>query len=165
MFRKLGPDTGYDCIDNYAPAAQLADFMNALALTDELPKTILYSLNPADNEAIDTIMGCFQNSEAIGKIQHGSAWWFNDNKTGMTEQMVSLANLGMLSNFVGMLTDSRSFLSYTRHEYFRRILCNLLGTWVENGEYPADYAALEQIVKGISFNNAVRYFGFDLPTA
>ena len=105
---------------------QLADFLNALSTTNELPKTILYSLNPADNEIIGTIMGCFQDSEAVGKIQHGSAWWFNDNKSGMINQMVSLGNLGLLGNFVGMLTDSRSFLSYTRHEYFRRILCELV---------------------------------------
>ena len=107
-------------------------------------------------------MGCFQNSDAIGKIQQGSAWWFNDHKTGMIEQMTSLASLGLLGNFIGMLTDSRSFLSYTRHEYFRRILCELIGGWVENGEYPADYKALEKIVKGISYNNAVRYFNFNL---
>ena len=111
---------------------------------------------------IGTILGCFQGTEAAGKIQQGSAWWFNDHKTGMIAQMTSLANLGLLSNFVGMLTDSRSFLSYTRHEYFRRILCELIGGWVENGEYPADYKVLEQIVKGISYNNAVKYFGFDI---
>lgn len=163
-YAQLGPDTGYDCINNYAPSAQMADFLNALITTDELPKTILYSLNPNDNASIGTILGCFQDSTAIGKIQQGSAWWFNDHKTGMTEQMISLANLGLLSNFVGMLTDSRSFLSYTRHEYFRRIMCELIGGWVENGEYPADYKALEKIVKGISYNNAVRYFGFDLET-
>ena len=160
MFRKLGPDTGYDCINNYAPAGQLADFLNNLISTDELPKTILYSLNPNDNAVIGTIIGCFQDSSAAGKIQHGSAWWFNDHKAGMTEQMTSLANLGVLSNFVGMLTDSRSFLSYTRHEYFRRILCELIGGWVENGEYPYDERALERIVKGICYENAVSYFGF-----
>lgn len=162
MFSKLGPDTGFDCISNYTPADQLADFLNALVSTDELPKTILYSLNPVDNAAIGTIIGCFQDSSAVGKIQQGSAWWFNDHKTGMIDQMTSLASLGTLSNFVGMLTDSRSFLSYTRHEYFRRILCNLIGGWVENGEYPDDEKALEKIIKGISYNNAVRYFGFDL---
>ena len=162
MFAKLGPDTGYDCINNYAPSAQTADFLNALNEMDAMPKTILYSLNPNDNAAIGSILGCFQDSAAIGKIQQGSAWWFNDHKAGMTEQMVSLANLGLLANFVGMLTDSRSFLSYTRHEYFRRILCELIGGWVENGEYPADYKALEKIIKGISYNNAVRYFGFQL---
>ncbi len=161
-YEQLGPDTGYDCINNYAPSSEMADFLNALNETDELPKTILYSLNPNDNASIGTILGCFQDSSAIGKLQQGSAWWFNDHKTGMTEQMISLANLGLLSNFVGMLTDSRSFLSYTRHEYFRRIMCELIGGWVENGEYPADYKVLEKIVKGISYNNAVRYFGFDL---
>lgn len=163
-YNQLGPDTGFDCINNYAPSAQMADFLNALSSTDELPKTILYSLNPNDNESIGTILGCFQGPETAGKIQQGSAWWFNDHKVGMTNQMISLANLGLLSNFVGMLTDSRSFLSYTRHEYFRRILCELIGGWVENGEYPDDYKALEKIVKGISFNNAVNYFGFDLKT-
>ena len=162
IFAKLGPDAGIDNINNYAPSAELADYLNALAVTDELPKTIVYSLNPIDNAAIGTTIGCFQSSEAIGKIQQGSAWWFNDHKTGMTDQMISLANLGLLGNFVGMLTDSRSFLSYTRHEYFRRIMCDLIGKWVENGEYPADYKTLEKIVKGISYNNAVRYFGFDL---
>lgn len=163
-YNQLGPDTGFDCINNYAPSAQMADFLNALSSTDELPKTILYSLNPNDNESIGTILGCFQGPETVGKIQQGSAWWFNDHKVGMMNQMISLANLGLLSNFVGMLTDSRSFLSYTRHEYFRRILCELIGGWVENGEYPDDYKALEKIVKGISFNNAVNYFGFDLKT-
>ncbi len=162
IFNKLGPDAGIDSISNYTPSAELADYLNALAATDELPKTIIYSLNPIDNAAIGTTIGCFQSSEAVGKIQQGSAWWFNDHKTGMTEQMTSLASLGLLGNFVGMLTDSRSFLSYTRHEYFRRIMCELIGGWVENGEYPADYKTLEKIVKGISYNNAVRYFGFDL---
>lgn len=162
MYDRLGPDTGYDCINNYAPSAQLADFLNALISQDALPRTILYSLNPNDNQAIGTILGCFQDSSAVGKIQQGSAWWFNDHKTGMQDQIISLANLGNLSGFVGMLTDSRSFLSYTRHEYFRRILCNLLGTWVENGEFPQDYEILGEIVKNISYYNAVNYFGFDL---
>ncbi len=161
-FNQLGPDTGFDCIDNYAPSASMADFLNALNATDELPKTVLYSLNPNDNASIGTIIGCFQSPSAIGKIQQGSAWWFNDHKLGMTEQMTTLANLGVLGNFIGMLTDSRSFLSYTRHEYFRRILCDILGNWVENGEYPADMKALKEIVEGISYNNAVRYFGFHL---
>lgn len=163
-FDQLGPDTGYDCINNYAPSAELADYLNALIKTDELPKTIIYSLNPNDNQAIGTILGCFQDSTAVAKIQQGSAWWFNDHKTGMQDQMISLANLGNLSGFVGMLTDSRSFLSYTRHDYFRRILCDLIGNWVENGEYPADYETLEEIVKGICYNNAVKYFGFNLET-
>ena len=161
-FNQLGPDTGFDCIDNYSPSASMADFLNALNATDELPKTVLYSLNPNDNASIGTIIGCFQSPSAIGKIQQGSAWWFNDHKLGMTEQMTTLANLGVLGNFIGMLTDSRSFLSYTRHEYFRRILCDILGNWVENGEYPADMKALKEIVEGISYNNAVRYFGFNL---
>ena len=162
LFKQVGPDAGVDCIGTTAPASELADFLCALDITNELPKTVLYSLNPIDNAAIGSIIGCFQNEAAVGKIQHGSAWWFNDNKTGMIDQMVSLANLGLLGNFVGMLTDSRSFLSYTRHEYFRRILCELIGGWVENGEYPADWKTLEKIIKGISYNNAVRYFGFDL---
>ena len=162
MYAKVGPDTGYDCINNYAPSGQIADYLNALDQEGNLPKTIIYSLNPNDDEAIGTIIGCFQNSDAVGKIQQGSAWWFNDHKTGMTKQMTSLANLGLLGNFIGMLTDSRSFLSYPRHEYFRRILCELIGNWVENGEYPMDRKMLEKIVKGISYNNAVRYFGFEL---
>ena len=162
MFEKLGPDTGFDCINNYTPSAQMTDFLNALVSTDELPKTIIYSLNPNDNQAIGTIIGCFQDSTAIAKIQQGSAWWFNDHKTGMRDQMLSLASLGNLSGFVGMLTDSRSFLSYTRHEYFRRILCELIGGIVENGEFPADMDTLSEIVKDISYNNAVRYFGFNL---
>lgn len=162
MYDKLGPDTGYDCINNYAPSAQMADFFNALISTDSLPKTIIYSLNPNDNEAIGTILGCFQDASTAGKIQQGSAWWFNDHKTGMRDQMLSLANLGNLSGFVGMLTDSRSFLSYTRHEYFRRIMCDLIGELVENGEFPADMDILSEIVKDISYYNAVRYFGFSL---
>ena len=159
-FKQLGPDTGYDCINNYAPSAQMADFLNALNATDQMPKTIIYSLNPNDDAAIGTIIGCFQDATVPGKIQQGSAWWFNDHKVGMINQMTSLANLGILSNFIGMLTDSRSFLSYTRHEYFRRLLCNLIGTWVEEGEYPKDMKALEKMIRGISYNNAVRYFGF-----
>ncbi len=162
MYQQLGADTGYDCINNYAPSAQMADFLNALSATNEIPKTILYSLNPNDNASIGSILGCFQSAGTAGRIQQGSAWWFNDHKIGMTEQMTSLANLGCLGNFIGMLTDSRSFLSYTRHEYFRRILCDLIGGWVENGEYPADRKALKKIVEGISYNNAVAYFGFRL---
>jgi glucuronate isomerase len=162
MYEKLGPDTGYDCINNYAPSSQMADFLNALNSTGELPRTILYSLNPNDNQSIGTILGCFQDSTAVAKIQQGSAWWFNDHKVGMQDQMISLANLGNLSGFVGMLTDSRSFLSYTRHEYFRRILCNLIGNWVENGEFPQDYDILGEIVTNISYNNAKNYFNFPL---
>lgn len=162
IFGILGPDAGIDSIDSVAPIGELAQFLNALETDGGLPKTIIYSLNPTDNAAIGTVIGCFQDSSAVGKIQQGSAWWFNDHKTGMTDQMISLGNLGLLGNFVGMLTDSRSFLSYTRHEYFRRIMCNLVGNLVENGEYPNDEKLLENIVKGISYNNAVRYFGFDV---
>ena len=164
MYKALGPDTGYDCIADQASAAQIADFLNALNITGELPKTVLYSLNPNDNAANGTIIGCFQNEDAIGKLQFGAAWWFNDHRLGMTDQLTSLANLGLLGNFVGMLTDSRSFLSYTRHEYFRRILCRLIGEWVEGGELPDNYEYLGGIVKDISYNNAVRYFDFDLKT-
>ena len=162
MFAKLGPDTGYDCISNYAPAGQLADFLNSIQETSGLPKTILYSLNPADNIVIDTVMGCFQEAPVAGKLQNGSAWWFNDSELGMRDQLTTLANEGVLGNFVGMLTDSRSFLSYPRHEYFRRVLCGLLGEWVEQGKYPDDEALLGRLVRDISYNNAVRYFGFDL---
>ncbi len=162
MYQQLGADTGFDCINNYAPSAQMADFLNALSATNEIPRTIIYSLNPNDDASIGTIIGCFQDTSAAGKIQHGSAWWFNDHKVGMTNQMTSLANLGCLGNFIGMLTDSRSFLSYTRHEYFRRIMCELIGGWVENGEYPDDKKALESIIKGICYDNAVKYFKFDL---
>jgi glucuronate isomerase len=162
MYDKIGPDTGFDAINNFAPSSETANFLNALNSMDALPKTILYSLNPNDNAVIDAIIGCFQREGTIGKMQHGSAWWFNDHKTGMTEQITFLANHGLLGNFVGMLTDSRSFLSYTRHEYFRRILCDIIGTWVENGEYPADMAALKKLIERISYNNALRYFGFKL---
>ncbi|MCM1187077.1 MAG: glucuronate isomerase [Lachnoclostridium sp.] len=162
MYQKLGPDTGYDCIDNHAPSSQMANYLDALNQTDELPRTIIYSLNPNDNQAIGTILGCFQDSTAVAKVQQGSAWWFNDHKTGMEDQMISLANLGNLSGFIGMLTDSRSFLSYTRHEYFRRILCNLIGNWVESGQFPEDYDTLGEIVTNISYDNAKRYFKFPL---
>lgn len=161
MFQKLGPDTGYDCINNYAPSSEMADFLNALHQTGQLPRTVLYSLNPNDNASIGTILGCFQDSSAISKIQHGSAWWFNDHKTGMTDQLTSLANLGLLAGSIGMLTDSRSFLSYPRHEYFRRILCGLLGSWVENGEYPYDEKRLGQMAENISYYNAIHYFKFN----
>lgn len=160
LYRSYGPDAGVDCIDNHTPSAQLADLLNALDCEDALPKTILYSLNPIDNAAIGSIIGCFQNSECRAKIQQGSAWWFNDNKQGMIDQMTSLANLGVLGNFIGMLTDSRSFISYPRHEYFRRILCNLIGGWVENGEYPDDEKRLGALVQDICYNNTKKYFEF-----
>lgn len=162
IFDRFGPDMGHDCINNFAPSAQIADFLNALNSTEQLPKTIIFSLNPNDNAIIGTILGCFQSASALSKIQQGSAWWFNDHKVGMIDQLTSLANLGILSNFVGMLTDSRSFLSYARHEYFRRILCNLIGTWVEDGEYPYDIKILSRIIEDISYDNAVRYFKFDI---
>ena len=162
IFAALGPDAGIDSIASAAPTDELAGFLDALDKTGELPKTVIYSLNPGDNAAIGTIIGCFQSDEAVGKIQQGSAWWFNDHKPGMIEQMTSLASLGLLGNFIGMLTDSRSFLSYTRHEYFRRNLCQLIGGWVENGEYPDDEARLGALVQDICYRNAVRYFGFDL---
>ena len=142
-------------------AVELAAFLGALDDTGELPKTILYSLNPNDNAALVTVMGAFQTGEAVSKLQHGSAWWFNDHKAGMIEQLTTLAADGYLAGFVGMLTDSRSFLSYVRHEYFRRILCELIGSWVENGEYPNDEKALRAIVEGICCGNAQRYFRLD----
>ena len=158
IFKAQGPDTGVDAIAQNTCGGNVSALMSALDEVGSLPKTILYSLNPADNAQLGTLIGCFQDSTIPGKIQHGSGWWFNDNKTGMIDQMTSLANLGLLGNFVGMLTDSRSFLSYARHDYFRRILCNLVGNWVENGEYPNSEASLKKIIEGISYRNAVRYF-------
>ncbi len=158
-YASLGPDTGFDCMAVTDSCKNLYDLMDALEREGGVPRTILYSLNPKDDEWIDTLIGAFQSSEIPGKIQHGSAWWFNDNKVGMQNQMTSLANLGVLGNFVGMLTDSRSLLSYARHEYFRRILCNLIGTWVKNGEYPEDYTVLGGLIQDICANNAKRYFG------
>ena len=157
-YEALGADTGFDCIGPDSGSRKLAKLLDRLNRTSNLPKTIIYSLDPSDNQFIDTLIGAFQGTEAEGKIQHGSAWWFNDNKQGMRDQLTSLANLSLLGNFVGMLTDSRSFLSYTRHEYFRRILCSLIGEWVENGEYPADLDTLGELVRGICYNNAKKYF-------
>ncbi len=157
-FLTLGADTGFDTIAGGGDGLGLAKFLDALAVDNLLPKTIIYSLDPKDNELIDTIIGAFQEPDLPGKIQHGSAWWFSDTKSGMENQLKSLANLSILGNFVGMLTDSRSFLSYTRHEYFRRILCNFIGKLVDNGEYPEDYNALGKIISGISYENAKRYF-------
>jgi len=162
MFEKLGPDTGFDSVGDWSYGEGLSLLLDSLDKNNKLPKTILYCLNPKDNYVLGTMLGCFQSSEVAGKIQFGSGWWFNDHIDGMTKQMIDLANLGLLSRFVGMLTDSRSFLSYTRHEYFRRILCNLIGTWVENGEYPNDLDVLGQIVEDICFNNAKNYFGIEL---
>lgn len=160
MYKMLGPDTGYDSIAETNLGENLAKLMDALEMENSLPKTILYSLNPKDNYVLATLMGCFQGSEARGKIQLGSGWWFNDQKDGMEEQLKALGNLGVLGSFVGMLTDSRSFVSYTRHDYFRRILCNLIGDWVEKGLYPNDKAMLEKIIRGISYENAKDYFNF-----
>lgn len=162
VYQSAGANAGIDCINEKGFTAEVADFLNALCRTGELPKTILYSLNPTDNAVIGTLLGCFQGDGIRGKIQQGSAWWFNDHKPGMTEQITSLASLGLLGNFVGMLTDSRSFVSYPRHEYFRRILCDYIGKLVENGEYPQDYELLGELVRDISYYNAVTYFGFDL---
>ena len=161
MFKTLGPDTGFDCIGPNNGSKAISSILNYLYEENSLPKTILYSLDSCDNTFLDTIIGAFQGTEIAGKIQHGSAWWFNDNKQGMKDQMISLANLSLLGNFVGMLTDSRSFLSYTRHEYFRRILCELIGKWVENGEYPNDENTLKELVCGICYNNAKKYFGLE----
>ena len=158
MFKQLGPDTGYDAVNDDRIARRLADFMGALQSEGALPKTILYSLNPNDLEVLGTIMGCFQDGSMPGKIQCGSAWWFNDHIEGMRRQLVSLGNLGLLSRFVGMLTDSRSFLSFPRHEYFRRILCALIGGWIENGEIPPDFDTFGNMVQDISYRNARDYF-------
>lgn len=160
MYERLGADTGFDSINDFNIAEKLAYILDSLEKDDLLPKTILYTLNPKDNYVIGTMIGNFQKSPVQSKIQFGSGWWFNDNRDGMESQMKALANLGMLGKFIGMLTDSRSFVSYTRHEYFRRILCSMLGEWVENGEYPEDYDALKEITEGICYKNAKNYFCF-----
>ncbi len=158
MFERIGRDTGYDAMTDEPIAVKLAGFMNVLQSENLLPKTILYSLNPNDLEVLGTVMGCFQEGSTPGKIQMGSAWWFNDHMDGMRRQMVSLGNLGLLSRFVGMLTDSRSFLSFPRHEYFRRILCALMGGWMEAGEIPPDFETFGAMVQDISYRNARDYF-------
>lgn len=160
MFNKLGPDTGFDALNDTEIAVPLSRLLDSLNVEGALPKTIIYSLNPTDNSTIGTLIGCFQGDGIKGKIQFGSAWWFNDHKTGMEDQIKTLANLGLLSAFVGMLTDSRSFLSYTRHEYFRRILCNVISEWVDNGEFPNDMDTLGKIISDISYTNAEQYFDF-----
>jgi len=157
-FARMGPNTGYDASGDWQLSENLSRLLNRIE-GEGLPKTILYSLNPKDYYPLATIMGGFQDKGVEGKMQLGSSWWFCDHRDGMEEQMRVLANVGLLSAFVGMLTDSRSFLSYPRHEYFRRIMCNLIGKWVENGEYPADTKRLEKIVRDISFGNAKKYFG------
>ena len=160
MFEKLGADTGFDSVNDFEIAQGISKLLNALEMKDRLPKTILYTLNPKDNYVLGTMLGNFQKAPTPGKIQFGSGWWFNDNRDGMEEQLKALANLGLLSRFVGMLTDSRSFVSYPRHEYFRRIFCNLIGRWVEDGEYPDDSEMLKEIVEGVCYKNAKEYFKF-----
>jgi glucuronate isomerase len=159
--RGLGPDTGYDSIGDFELARSLARFLDTLDKENRLAKTILYGINPRDNELIASMIGNFQDGSSRGKMQFGAAWWFNDQKDGMERQISALSNMGLLSCFVGMLTDSRSFLSYPRHEYFRRLLCNLLGTDVENGEMPDDRELIGNMVKDICFRNAVQYFGIE----
>ena len=158
MFNLLGRDVGYDSIADQNYAFELSSLLDAMDQTNQLPKTILYCINPRDNEMLGTMIGNFQGGGIAGKIQFGSGWWFNDQKDGMQRQIEQLSQLGLLSQFVGMLTDSRSFLSYTRHEYFRRILCDMIGQWVENGEAPNDINLLGGMVKDVCFNNAKAYF-------
>ncbi len=160
MFEALGADTGFDSVNDFQIAEGLSKILDSLDKKNALPKTILYTLNPKDNYVLGTMLGNFQGGGIPGKIQFGSGWWFNDQRDGMESQMRALSNLGMLARFVGMLTDSRSFVSYTRHEYFRRILCNLIGGWVEKGEYPNDQKTLKQIVEGVCYYNAKEYFKF-----
>lgn len=160
MFLKLGADTGFDSIGDLAVALPLSRFLDKLDRQGKLAKTILYNINPRDNAVIASMLGNFQDGSIPGKIQFGSGWWFMDQKHGIEDQLNALSNMGLLSRFVGMLTDSRSFLSYARHEYFRRILCNILGQDVENGELPRDFALLGQMVQDICFYNAKRYFAF-----
>jgi glucuronate isomerase len=160
MFKALGPDTGYDSIASYNSAEPMARILDTLNSEDKLAKTILYNLNPTDNYVVATMLGNFQDGSVPGKIQFGSGWWFNDQIDGMEKQMNDLSLLGLLSRFVGMLTDSRSFVSYPRHEYFRRLLCNLLGNDVEKGLIPADMKSLYRMVEDISYNNAKNYFKF-----
>lgn len=158
MFEKMGPDTGFDCISDWSSAEGLTNLLDALDYNNNLPKTIIFAGNPADNQVFGTILGCFQSSDAPSKIQFGTAWWFNDNKDGMEAQIKALGNLGVLGKFIGMLTDSRSFLSYPRHEYFRRILCNIIGQWIEDGEYADDIEFAGKLVKDICYSNAITYF-------
>jgi glucuronate isomerase len=163
MFQSLGPDTGFDSIGDYEVGRPLSRFLDRLDQKNCLARSILYNLNPRDNELLATMIGNFQDGATPGKIQWGSSWWFLDQKDGMEKQLEALSNMGLLSRFVGMLTDSRSFLSYTRHEYFRRILCNLLGHDMVNGLIPADFSLVGKIVQDICYHNAASYFGFNLP--
>ena len=159
-YREIGPDTGYDSMGDFSQAKTLSRFLNKLDSTNQLAKTIIYNLNPADNELIATMTGNFNDGSVAGKIQFGSAWWFLDQKDGMTRQLNTLSNMGLVSQMVGMLTDSRSFLSFPRHEYFRRILCNLFGDDVENGELPNDIEWIGKVIQDISYNNAQKYFNW-----
>ncbi len=162
MTARLGPDTGFDCIAAGDCSRELGALLSALDIENALSKTVLYSLNPEDNAMLASLAGCFGEEGVNGKVQHGAAWWFSDSLEGMERQMRNLASMGVLGNFIGMLTDSRSFLSYTRHEYFRRLLCSMLGNWADNGEYPMDMAALGALVRDIAYNNCVGYFGLEL---
>jgi glucuronate isomerase len=160
MLSQLGPDTGWDSIGDFSQAKALAKFLNKLDTDNQLAKTILYNLNPADNELMATMIGNYNDGSSAGKVQYGSSWWFLDQKDGMTKQMNALSNMGLLSKFVGMLTDSRSFLSFPRHEYFRRLLCNMFGEEIENGELPNDIPWVGKVIQDICFNNAKQYFNF-----
>jgi len=160
MLSQVGPDTGWDSIGDFSQARTLAKFLDRLDAKNKLAKTIIYNLNPADNELMATMTGNFNDGTVAGKIQWGSGWWFLDQKDGMTKQLNALSNMGLISRFVGMLTDSRSFLSFPRHEYFRRILCNLFGEEIENGELPADIPWIGKLVQDICYNNALNYFNF-----
>jgi len=162
LFKKLGPDTGFDSIGDFEVGRPLSKMLDRLDQEDKLARTILYNLNPRDNELLATMLGNFQDGTIPGKLQFGSGWWFLDQKDGMERQIEALSQLGLLSRFVGMLTDSRSFLSYTRHEYFRRLLCNILGNDMENGLVPNDMDLVRKMVQDICYNNARTYFGFDL---
>ena len=162
LLKALGPDTGFDSIADYRQGPGFVRLLDRLDSSNQLAKSILYNINPSDNELFATMIGNYQDGSVPGKMQFGSGWWFLDQKDGMEKQMNALSNLGLLSRFVGMLTDSRSFVSYPRHEYFRRILCNLIGNDVENGEIPADMELLGSMVENICYNNAAEYFGIEL---
>ena len=162
MFNKIGADAGFDSMNDARQAESLSKFLDMLASENSLPKTILFTLNPKDNYVLGSMTGNFQTDETVSKIQLGSAWWFNDNIDGMREQIKAFANLGVIGGFIGMVTDSRSFLSYPRHEYFRRIFCSFLGSAVERGEYPYEPEILKSIVNNVSFYNAKKYFGVEV---
>jgi glucuronate isomerase len=160
MMKRLGPDTGWDSIGDFPQARALAKFLDRLDADDTLAKTVIYNLNPADNELFATMTGNFNDGSVAGKIQWGSSWWFLDQKDGIIDQLNALSNMGLLSRFIGMLTDSRSFLSFPRHEYFRRILCDLFGREIEAGEMPDDREWVGQVIRDICYNNALRYFNW-----